>query len=258
MIRMIVQKRLYNYERVIFPDSEVKSDCDIVRYMRFYQQPEWQYKAKWDTYRTPVTDLTATEDEIRGKYTKDVRYEVRRAAREGIQYIVYDDLERKKDEDLIQDVIDKYYQFCDQINMLALKHNLDAEEFGKMIDLKSIIISKAKFENGWTYHVYQADGNSALLWFSFSDYRKENANKSLAGWANRGLHDFDIMYFKNKGYAVYDWGNIANEADPNQIDRFKMSFGGELRTAYCCFVGNTPKGKLLIWLREIKDKCTRK
>lgn len=254
MIRLVINKKLYNYERLIFPKQKVESSCDIVRYMRFYELPQDMKASTWDTYRTPVTNLLQTEEEIRAGYSKDVRYEVRRAAKEGIRFIVFDDLDVSRDGYLIEDVKSKYYTFCDQVNLPDLKHNLDSFEFDEMVKKGNIVISKAEFENGWTYHVYQVDGEHALLWFSFSDYRKENANKSMAGWANRGLHDADIMYFKEKGYAVYDWGNIANEEEPNQIDKFKISFGGELKTAYCCFVGNTLKGKLLIKLREIKNK----
>jgi hypothetical protein len=209
---------------------------------------------KFDTYVTPVTDLTIPEDQIVSGYSKDVRYEIRRAGREKITYHVFDNINFTHDEQLVLDVIEKYYMFCDQINFPELKHNLDKTEFREMIENRNIVITKAEFENGWTYHVYQVDGESALLWFYFSDYRKENANKSMAGWANRGLHHNDILYFKNKGYSVYDWGNIASKEEPNQIDKFKMSFGGEIKKVYCCFVGNTMKGKFLVWLREIKNK----
>lgn len=254
MIRLVVKKKFYSYERVIFPNQIVQSNCDIVRYMRFYKQSLELKGCTWDTYRTPVTDLSGTEEEIRAKYSKEVRYEVRRAGREAIRNSIYDQLELPRDEQLILEVIDKYFAFCDQIKMSELKKNLNVPEFLKMIENKNIVITKAEFENGWTYHIYQIDGNSALLWFSFSDYRKENSNKSMAGWANRGLHDADIMYFKKHGYANYDWGNVASEIEPNQIDKFKMGFGGEMKTAYCCFVGNTLKGKLLIKLREIRSK----
>lgn len=258
MIRFVVNKRFYSYERVIFPYNTVSSKCDILRYMRFYEVPESLKKQKFDTYETPVTDLTLSEDQIRANYNKDVRYEVRRAGRENIKYIIFDDLDCVQNENVISDVMEKYYRFCDQINFPELKSNLDRIEFKIMIENGNIIITKAEFENGWTYHVYQADGKNALLWFSFSNYRKENANRSMAGWANRGLHDYDIMYFKNKGYFIYDWGNIASKEAPNQIDKFKMSFGGEVKTVYCCFVGNTWKGKLLVTLRNIKNKGEKK
>lgn len=258
MIRLVINKGLYSYERIIFPQETVSSKCDILRYMRFYEISENLRGLEFDIYETPVTDLTLSEDQIKARYNKDTRYKVRRAGRENIAYFVFDELDYVRDEQVISDVIEKYYKFCDQINLPNLKSNLDKTEFKKMIDNGNIVITKAEFENGWTYHVYQADGKNALLWFTFSDHRKENANKSMASRANRGLHDHDIMYFKNKGYLIYDWGNIASKEEPNQIDKFKMSFGGEIKTAYCCFVGNTWKGKLLIMLRNMKNKGEKK
>lgn len=255
MIRLIINKKLYSYERLIFPKKKESSKCDVIRYMRFYEKPQDLKVRSWDNYRTPVTDLRKTEDEIRKDYSKDVRYEIRRAAKEGIVFKFYDKLDITSDGKMIDDVVDKYYAFCDQIQLPELKYNLNYYEFCEMVKNGNIIITKAEFENGWTYHVYQVDGERALLWFSFSDYRKENSNKSMAGWANRGLHDADIMAFKRHGYFTYDWGNIASEEEPNQIDKFKMSFGGEIKTAYCCFVGNSRKGKLLIKLREIKKRA---
>ena len=254
MIRLVMKKRLYSYERIIFPRNIERSKCDIIRYMRFFELPDSIQASECDTYRTPVTDLMMTEEQIKAGYSKEVRYEVGRAGRENIRFMVYDQLDRKRDEEFIRSIEEQYFAFCEQINHPELIHNLEIAEFEKMIEDGNIIISKAEFENGWTYHIYQVDGQNALLWFSFSDYRKENANKSMAGWANRGLHDYDIMYFKHVGYSLYDWGNIASEVEPNQIDKFKMSFGGEIKTAYCCFVGNTIKGKFLVWLRRIKNK----
>jgi len=41
------------------------------------------------------------------------------------------------------------------------------------------------------------------------------------------------------------------------IRLFKMSFGGEIKTVYGCFIGNTLKGRILIKLRELKNKSKK-
>ena len=84
MIRLKIKEKIYTYERVIFPENQVKSDADITRYMRFYDEKKVPQNVKRDTYVTPVTDLTLPIDEIQKQYSKDVRYEIRRAARENI------------------------------------------------------------------------------------------------------------------------------------------------------------------------------
>lgn len=253
MIRLKIKESLYSYERIIFPEQQVRSDADIIRYMRFYDEEQIPSGVKKDTYVTPVTNLTLSVEEIRKQYSKDVRYEVRRAARENIVFQIFDNLSMPKDKDFINDLVEKYYIFCDVIEQPNLKENLNLKEFLEFVKQGNVIVSKAEFENGWTYHIYQVDRKHAMLWFSFSDYRKEGANKSMAGWANRGLHDYDILYFKNQQYEMYDWGNVASYESPNQIDKFKLSFGGEIKTVYCYFSANTLKGKLFIRLRELRN-----
>lgn len=257
MIRLKIKEKIYTYERVIFPENQVKSDADITRYMRFYDEKKVPQNVKRDTYVTPVTDLTLPIDEIQKQYSKDVRYEIRRAARENIEFQIFDNLNANKDANFVRELAEKYYTFCDVIGQPHLKDNLDMMEFLEFVKNENLIVSKAEFENGWTYHIYQVDGKNAMLWFSFSDYRKEGANRSMAGWANRGLHNYDILYFKEHGYEIYDWGNIASFENPNQIDKFKMSFGGEIKTVYGCFIGNTLKGRILIKLRELKNKSKK-
>lgn len=254
MIRLKINKKFYTYERVIFPENQIKSDADIIRYMRFYDKGKIPQEIKTVSDMTPVTKLALSVDEIQKLYHKDVRYEVRRAAREKIDFQIFDNLSLPKDEKFIKELAAKYYRFCEEIGQPHLKDNLNSIEFLEFVKKGNLIVSKAVFENGWTYHIYQVDGKYTMLWFSFSDYRKEGANKSMAGWANRGLHNYDILYFKEHGYEVYDWGNISSLDSPNQIDKFKMSFGGEVQTVYSCFIGNTLKGKFLIRLRELRNK----
>ena len=254
MIRLKMKKKLYTYERIVFPEQQIKSDADITRYMRFYDLEKVPKGVECDSNITPVTDLCLTLEEIQKQYSKDVRYEVRRASRENIKFLMYDNLHTSNNIEFVKKLAKKYYEFCDVIEEPDLKNNLNFDEFLLFVEQGNIIVSKAEFENGWTYHIYQVDGKYAMLWFSFSDYRKEGANKSMAGWANRGLHDYDIQYFKKHDYEKYDWGNIASFEEPNHIDKFKMSFGGEIKTVYSCFVGNTLKGKILIKLREVRNK----
>lgn len=257
MIRLKINKKFYTYERVIFPDKQIKSDADIVRYMRFYDEEKIPQGVKTESDMTPVTNLTLSVEEIQKLYHKDVRYEVRRAAREEIGFQIFDNFSISKDEKFIKGLAEKYYKFCEEIGQPHLKDNLNPIEFSEFVKQGNLIVSKAIFENGWTYHIYQTDGKHTMLWFSFSDYRKEGANKSMAGWANRGLHNYDILYFKEHGYEVYDWGNISSFESPNQIDKFKMSFGGEVKTVFSCFVGNTWKGKFLVKFRELRNKSRK-
>ena len=89
MIRLFVRKRFYSYERVVFVDGKVDSNADIIRYMRYTDKDLFGDKNP-DTVVSPITDLTPSEEEIQAKYDKDVRYEIRRAAKESVTYKVYE------------------------------------------------------------------------------------------------------------------------------------------------------------------------
>jgi hypothetical protein len=55
--------------------------------------------------------------------------------------------------------------------------------------------------------------------------------RQIYGGANRQLHHLDMLYFKAKGYLIYDWGGIAYNTDNPKlqgINHFKMEFGGKL------------------------------
>lgn len=257
MIRLYVKKWLFSYERIVFACEIAKSKADIIRYMR-YRDKELLGDKSYEEYITLITDLTVPHEEIFGQYNSKLRNQVRRAYRENITYIIHDRLDIIEDRDLLIDVRDKYYHFCDIIQAEVLKHNLIWTEFLKYVENGNVMISKAEYENGWVYHVYQTDHTTAMLWFSFSDYRNESCNKQLAGWANRALHDQDIMFFQKQGYKEYDWGNISSLTNPNDIDKFKMSFGGRVVSVYSCFVANSIKGNILIKFRKVERELLLK
>ena len=165
MIRLKIKEKLYTYERVIFPDQQIESDADVVRYMRFYDLEKVPKDVQKDSYVTPVTNLYLTVEEIQKEYNKEVRYEVRRADRENITFLIFDQLNISSDIDFIKELTQKYYKFCDVIEQPHLKDNLNLDEFFEFVKQGNIVVSKAEFENGWTYHIYQVDGKNAMLWF---------------------------------------------------------------------------------------------
>ena len=57
-----------------------------------------------------------------------------------------------------------------------------------------------------------------------------------------------MLYFKEKGISEYDWGGINDLDQPNDIAKFKMSFGGVPVKYYNYLVSNTLLGKTLLKL----------
>ena len=93
------------------------------------------------------------------------------------------------------------------------------------------------------YHVYVTDGTRAMLLYSGSHFRSiqdQDERKRLAR-ANRLLHWKDILYFKQSGFAIYDFGGLTD--DPG-IAEFKRSFGGRDVAEYTGYVPVTWKGRV--------------
>lgn len=59
-------------------------------------------------------------------------------------------------------------------------------------------------------------------------------NARTVSIANRYLHKADMMYFKEMGKTVYDWGGAGLREEVKNITEFKESFGGEELWYYDC------------------------
>ena len=46
-----------------------------------------------------------------------------------------------------------------------------------------------------------------------------------------------MLYFKDKGFVLYDWGGVVLEDNDEYkgIDEFKLSFGGELKETFSSY-----------------------
>ena len=83
-----------------------------------------------------------------------------------------------------------------------------------------------------SYIIDREDKRVRLL-HSASDFRSLSTSqeRAIIGRANRFLHYSDIIYFKNNGFFIYDFGGISldkNDAEQLKISEFKRGFGGVL------------------------------
>ena len=82
----------------------------------------------------------------------------------------------------------------------------------------------------------------------------DNAMRNAIGRANKYLHWNDWLLLKKMGIVEYDWGGIASYDNPNGIDKFKMSFGGEYRKYYNISSTCSLRAKLYHKLRKMIGK----
>ena len=145
-----------------------------------------------------------------------------------------------------------YLAFAKTIQVKMVDNAYSRSKILNQIECGTIMLSRAEKDGVDVYHVYFCGGKESCLCYSVSNYRDDNSKRNLAGRMNKLLHAKDMIWFKEKGYTLYDWGNISSSENPNGIDKFKISFGGDVVTLYNSFVGNSIKGKLLVLAHKLK------
>ncbi len=129
----------------------------------------------------------------------------------------------------------EFYNNFAKIKKLALLDIKKIEPMGNITEITYVTM-----ENGSAHveplvmHLYLVDyiGKRVTLSYSASLFRYEKLStvKNIIGNANRFLHYNDMIYFKSKGFKIYDLGGYAkdtNDSEKKGINFFKDSFGGE-------------------------------
>lgn len=183
--------------------------------------------------RTLITDLTLSEEEIVAKCQKDCRYQIRRAARENIT------AEFKVGKEITEQDIRQFCEFF--VDFWKSKGMSDEgyEKYKEEIETYAkegvFAITCAKQDDEvLVYHTYIVGDNFVRSYQSASQFRNENISARIVGIANRYLHKADMMYFKEMGKTVYDWGGAGLREEVKNITEFKESFGGEELYYYDC------------------------
>lgn len=250
-----VTKESHHYftmERIWFSD-QIDSKCDLVRYMRV-DNPGRGLFTKNDPFKTVVSDISIPTEEILSKSTKTIKYEVNKCAKEGVSTLfqLADELSDSS-VTLLEEFEEAYIAFAKGLNNEELLKAYSRSKVNNLIENKRILLSKAFVDNISVYHIYVWGDRESCLLYSVSNFRDDPSKRNLAGRMNKLLHIKDIDYLRDRGVVLYDWGNISRKGEPNGIDIFKMSFGGEVKNQYNVFKANTLKGKILIILFKIKN-----
>lgn len=197
-----------------------------------YREATFQPKGEMQKFDTLISDLTESEEEIVARFSKNCRYEVRRAEKENVKADI------RIGSSLTQKEIDEFCDFF--VEFWASK----GVEYKSVDSLKSELAQYAA-QNAFAitcasiggkkivYHTYVIDDVSVRLFHSASLYREDNeVPQKIVGMANRFLHKADMMYFKTAGKKQYDWGGAGTTEEVIHITEFKKSFGGTPHTFY--------------------------
>jgi len=157
-------------------------------------------------------------------FGKTTRYEIERAKREGVKCATTNDVSLFINMYKTQNKKKKLNS-----NISKLKFNI----WGDSFVLRVAFIDE---NNPLVFHSYLLDKTikRVRLLHSVSCLYSENNStfdKSFISRANRLLHFEDMIYFREMGFIMYDFGGYAfNTSDKSLkgINNFKDSFGGEL------------------------------
>lgn len=196
------------------------------RYAKFHTDIPYQ---EADTL---VSDLTEEEEALISHFTKNCRYEIRRAPKEGIV------CECRVGKELTREAIEKFGQFFEEFwkskGMKAQSKEHYIKEITEYAARDAFAISTAKLgDKILVYHTYIVGDDFVRLYQSASQFREDaSVPYQLIGMANRFLHKEDMLFFKAQGKQVYDWGGAGKGEDVASITRFKEAFGGEPLAVY--------------------------
>lgn len=205
---------------------------------------------EYQEYITLSTNLEQDEDKLFEKIEKNCRYEIRRAEREGVRFSYYD---ASIQRDTLEKIIDFYNKFIDTKEELSFK--LSYRWIKPFLKQNAFWCTTAiKDKEILAVHLYYCDERRVRLWYSASLFRSEadKQKRNEIGRANRFLHWKDICFFKNKGFAVYDWGGYSVEGSTAGNGKFKKSFGGDVENGICLLTCGSLLGKLGLFFRKIK------
>lgn len=200
------------------------------------------------SYETLHIDLMKSEDELMMGMNQTTRRQVRRAEEKAFERVV---IEKPTNNDLL-----KFQTFYNNFAKNKKTHscNLYHMQTMKLLrDQNALLITYIKQdEEILCYRIYIIDDNVAMNLYSASLFRmaESSETKKMMSQANRLLTWKSILWFKNKGYEVYDFGGLTTDQN---IRRFKFGFGGEIVPVYFGYQANSYAGSIILKIRDLKS-----
>lgn len=191
-----------------------------------YQEAEKPIGARPQKFETLLSDLKEDEEAILSHYSKNCRYEVRRAPKEGVVCAA------KCGKELTEQDIIAFTDFFEQFWASKGISYSEKEKCRAMMRqyaaAGAMALTTASIgDKLLVYHTYLLEEGRVRLYQSASQFRRdESVTTNIVGFANRYLHYQDMLFFKRMGKEQYDWGGAGRTGEVESITKFKESFGG--------------------------------
>jgi len=239
------QGRAASYGEVWYDERPLSADgVDILVYR---QQTAPIANTRHTPFLSLVNDLCVDDQAIAAAFSKECRYEIRRAgAKDALAMTQFGEA-----DGALAQFIAFYQDFAEQKSLAPV----DVQWLEAACGTGRLLFTTAA-QGGDTlvWHAYLLCAPTARLMHSASLFRDRDPSfRALVGRANRWLHWNDMLRLKSLGMAAYDWGGMfEDETTPDRagINRFKRSFGGRPVRSYDCTAALSLKGRVYLPLRD--------
>ena len=220
----------------------VESDCAFVHYHDVHEQLI-DTKRMYSSRNSTTLQLSLLDDEniIMENIEKNTRYEIKRAKRDGVVTTFYEKEQILNNLNILKEFNEQYRNMHRRKGMKRENILSKLKSYAKH-NMLTISVTKCDGRN-CAYHAYIVGNKIVRLLYSVSVFREvqDSTERNLIGRANRMLHYDDMIYFKNMGYSIYDWGGYSKDPNLVGINKFKNDFGGKaINTYHYIFACSTP------------------
>lgn len=170
--------------------------------------------------------LLQSIDDLKAGMVKSYRQQIRQSEETGIQF---------KEIPNREDYVSFYNAFAEGKG-LPLLSKKRIWEYGSKFQVVGAYLGDTLL----AAHTYLLDNETKTVrvFHSATQRLNEEIDRNLVGKANKYLHYCGMVYYKEKGFEIYDFGGIAyNSTDPGLqgINTFKTQFGGEVVESYTVY-----------------------
>jgi hypothetical protein len=227
--------------------DEVPGDTTGVDILVYRQRPTPLDDARSRPSVSLFTDLSADARTIAAAFDTTCRYHIRRAGKtDALETEFIDEPEIRLEE---------FRAFYDAFALQKAIWRADMDWLVAASRARQLVLSVASRDSEpLVWHAYVMSGDTAGMQYSCSCYRGRDAKyRSRVARANRWLHWRDMLQFKQRGVARYDWGGLfSDEWTPERagINKFKRSFGPKALQRFECTRPITLRGRIWLPLRD--------
>lgn len=198
-------------------ESRFPSFFSLTAFLNIQNSDQTKIRGVKKITHTVQNSLLLDADAIFSGFESSVRNQVRKAEREGIE-CTYDK------------EIDNFVEF---FNAFVVKVKIPPTSRRRLLETgDNLVLSFAKL-NGQilSAHAYLTDSEVGIVYMLHSASRRfdESSDYAQIGRSGKLLHFKDMLYFKEKGFKIYDMGGYAENTQDEGlkgINMFKLSFGG--------------------------------